>query len=103
MNLYKIPNIDNYLINKNGFVFSVVKNKFLKPLTNGRGYRFYVLYHNGKRRCYFRHRLLMITFRPIESTEGMSIDHINGIPGDDRLENLEWVTHSENVKRYKIQ
>lgn len=28
--------------------------------------------------------------------EGLVIDHINGIPGDDRIENLQAVTRSEN-------
>lgn len=29
--------------------------------------------------------------------EGYEVDHINGIPGDDRIENLQILTHYENI------
>lgn len=46
-----------------------------------------------------RHRFLALTFIPY-SKDPLSIvvNHKNGIPGDDRIDNLEWVTYSENTK-----
>lgn len=35
---------------------------------------------------------------PEQKTE---IDHLNGIKNDNRIENLEWVTHEENLRRRK--
>ena len=96
-NMYSIPKIKNYLISKQGEVFSVKSNKFIKPLDTGRGYKHYILFINGSRKAYFRHKLLAITF--ISNPDNKSeVDHINGIAGDDRLENLRWVTRKENVQ-----
>lgn len=37
-----------------------------------------------------------------ERTPGMQIDHINGIPTDNRADNLQEVTPAENIKRAKL-
>lgn len=98
---YKIPGINNYVINKSGQVYSLERNKLLTEYTAaGRGYVYFIMYVNKKRKTYARHRLLCITFKSNRDKSKTEIDHINGIPGDDRLENLEWVTHKENVIRY---
>lgn len=44
------------------------------------------------------HRMVLLTFDPIEHTEMFSVDHINGIRSDNRLINLRWVFQSENMK-----
>ena len=101
---YKIPGIENYKLSKTGEVFSLESNKLLKPINlNGRGYVYYIMYINKKRKAIARHRLLCVTFKPNTDKSKTEIDHINGIAGDDRLENLEWVTHKENVQRYHKQ
>ena len=98
--LYDIPNIENYKITKSGKVWSVKNKRFIKEQQTGRGYVHYILYLGDIKRAFFRHRLLCMVFKPIANSKEYSVDHINGIPGDDRLENLEWVTHKENVRRY---
>lgn len=44
------------------------------------------------------HRIIMLTFNPIENSEQFAVDHINGIKNDNRLENLRWVFQSENIQ-----
>ena len=46
-----------------------------------------------------RHRFLALTFIPYKNDPlELTVNHKNGIPGDDRLNNLEWMTYSENIK-----
>ena len=43
------------------------------------------------------HRLVLEAFNPIENMESLQVNHINGIKSDNRIENLEWVTASQNT------
>ena len=44
------------------------------------------------------HRMVMETFNPVENSDNLVIDHINGIRTDNSLENLRWVTSAENTR-----
>ena len=94
MNYKKINDYENYLIFKTGKVFSIKRNKFLKPRIH-KGYYIIGLYKNGKRKIHSIHQLVCKHF--IENSENKPcIDHINTIRTDNRVENLKWVTHKEN-------
>ena len=43
------------------------------------------------------HRMVLETFLPNENSQNLYVNHINGIKQDNRLENLEWCTASENT------
>ena len=47
----------------------------------------------------FAHRLVMFTWRPIPNAEVLTVDHLNHNKRDNSLENLEWVTREENLRR----
>lgn len=57
-----------------------------------RGY--HVITLNYKR--YLRHRLVW-SYHNGDIPAGYVVDHINGVPGDDRIENLRLCTHADNT------
>lgn len=62
------------------------------------GYKEVLLSENGKTKNYLAHRLILSTFIPVVGMEKYDVNHKNGNKLDNRLENLEWCTRSENVK-----
>lgn len=44
-----------------------------------------------------RHRALCLVFKEYpDNADAMVVNHIDGVPGNDDLDNLEWITRSEN-------
>lgn len=60
-----------------------------------RGYMFVELYLNTNGKIHIVHRLVAQAFIP-NPLNKLEVNHINGIKTDNRVENLEWVTRSEN-------
>ena len=73
------------------------KVRLLDLETDLNGYIRCGLYKNGKTRHAFVHVLVAQAF--IQNPENKSdVNHINGIKADNRVENLEWTTRSENIR-----
>lgn len=69
---------------------------FLKWCNSG-GYSLTIIKINGIKKNIHLHRLLAEHFIPNPDNKP-EVNHINGNKGDNRLENLEWATSSENRK-----
>lgn len=72
-----------------------LKPRILKPRVNRHGYLQKTLVNKSGRKTWNLHRLVAITFIP-NPNKKPCIDHINTIKTDNRVENLHWVTYSEN-------
>jgi len=87
------PEIGIYVSNLGNF-----KDKDLNPIIpkiNKSGYMKIVVgdYH------YFAHRVVLQTWKPIANYDDMTVDHLNHNKRDNRVDNLEWVSQRENIKR----
>lgn len=69
--------------------------RILRPGKDGGGYRIVILYKKGISKTLKVSRLVLIAFAGLPAP-GKECNHKNGIKADDKLENLEWVTSSEN-------
>ena len=69
----------------------------LSPFLSQNGYLVVSTLQNGKRPKVFVHRLIAMCFVHGYKPH-LTVNHINGIKTDNRPENLEWVTLSQNSK-----
>jgi hypothetical protein len=97
-----IPNYEGlYQVTNDGRVRSLDrphrKGQMLKPQidTSRYGHVSYSLCKNGKMRKYGAHQLVLLAFVG-QCPEGMEVRHLNGIAGDNRIENLKYGTPKEN-------
>lgn len=100
-NWKNIKDYPNYMVSNLGRVKSLNyrntgEEKILKIYKNKRGYLQVGLYKKGKFKSYSVHRLVAEHFIP-NSDNKSCIDHINTNKTDNRVCNLKWVTHKENM------
>jgi hypothetical protein len=85
-----------YQVSNKGNIYSIRKNKLFKLNTNKFGYYCVSLYKNSTTKTYYVHRLVAETFIPNPDNKP-EIDHIDTIKTNNRVENLRWCNHKENM------
>jgi hypothetical protein len=95
----KIAEFENYSISNLGNVKNNITGRILIPHLNTNGYMALTLVKDRKKYLRYIHRLVAIAFIPnLENKK--QVDHINGDKTDNIVENLRWVTVSENCYAY---
>lgn len=73
--------------------------RVLKPVISANlGYPVVALCHKGKSTKTYVHRLVAEAFLGPPPTPKHEVNHIDGVRSNPRVDNLEWVTRSENGK-----
>ena len=111
--LYEIPDFTGYYVNRNGEIYSVLKRgcrdkynikkwtspKKLKNRYTEEGYARVCLRRDstGKREDVYVHRIVALVFIP-NPNNLQEINHLDCNRGNNNVENLEWITHKDNLK-----
>lgn len=89
-NLGRVKSLTRKLTCSEGKVRNVF-GKLISDIPNNRGYVQVRMHRDGKHSSVLVHRLVMMTFHPIENPKDYDVDHINHNYSDNRLENLRWL------------
>lgn len=99
--VYEFPDLyrvsDHGDVERSGFRTNTSGGRFLSPKTAKGGYRQVALWQGGKPHWRMVHRLVWEAFNERRIPVGMQVNHLNGISSDNRIENLEVCTASENA------
>ena len=90
----RVRSLDRVIHDKKGTTRRLI-GLLLRPSTDPSGYKTVSLNKDGKARSFKTHRLVAEAFIPIRGS-GLEVNHRNHNKADNRLQNLEWVTRSEN-------
>jgi hypothetical protein len=85
--------IGKFILYSDGRIWSKWKKGFLNIAPNGCGYKIMII-DNVK---YYQHIMIAKAFIPNPNNFPL-VNHLNGIKSDNRIENLVWATHSDNLE-----
>lgn len=96
------PIYDRYEANRLGVVRHVI-NKLDIGWLEKMGYIRITVPDQGIKKNYQKHRFIFECFHGKINDDKLVIDHINNIKTDNRLENLQLITQSQNMKKANIK
>lgn len=94
-----IPFAPDYAVARDGTVYSLKRGvpRPLRNIDNGTGHKTVGLWHGGVCRRVLVHRLVALVFHGSPPTAAHEVRHLNGVPADNRADNLAWGTRAQNI------
>lgn len=96
-NWVKIKGFEDYSISDKGEVFSHRRNKLMSIWSKSGEYPRVTLSKSGKEKTFTIHRLVAEAFIPNPYGK-ITVNHKDGNKNNNKVDNLEWNTYSENQK-----
>lgn len=94
------PNLTRFEVSDKGEVRNRETGKLLKQFTNKKGYKVIATKiggRKGKNVCYRVHRMVAETY--LDNQENFPVvNHLDGDKTNNSVDNLEWCSHSRNLK-----
>ena len=91
----QIPDFSNYGVTKKGEVYSYRNKLYLNPSILGKYHSVVITRDDGKRMSFRVHRLVAFVFIPNPHNYPI-VNHIDGDPFNNNVENLEWCDYKHN-------
>ena len=86
---------DNYTVDSDGHLWNRLTNREIGNRPDNKGYLTVTLPNCKRVRI---HKIVALAF--VDGYEpGLTVDHINGDKTDNRVENLQWLSNADNVKK----
>lgn len=96
----EVKGYSNYEVSSEGDIRNKETKQLITPHINKTGYYSLKLYQDHKPYTKMVHRLVAVTFM---GESDLEVNHIDGNKTNNRVSNLEYVSHSENIKHaYKL-
>lgn len=87
-----------YFITSTARLWSMLKQRYLKGLKRQVNTQFYCQFMLSDHLWRSTHHLVMQAFGPPKPGPEYEVDHMNGDGSNNRLDNLQWVTHQRNIQ-----
>jgi hypothetical protein len=88
---------EKYCIFSDGTVYNIVRKAKVKPIHNASGYCYVTISSDKVKKNHYVHRIVADHFIENKDKTKTQVNHKNKKRDDNRIENLEWVTPSENL------
>lgn len=92
---------NKYYVFPDGTIYNNIRKKIVKPIKNASGYCYVTISNKTSKKNHYVHCLVANHFIENNDKNKTQVNHKNKIRDDNKLENLEWVTPSENTLHAK--